>query len=270
MDERSKNDRMLIEFLSTGRGIPFATLFALKDYPSDILPLYAQGYSLSMFLIGQGGPRKFVQFLETGVSTEDWIGALAKHYEYDRLGKLQVAWNQWVADGGGEVANYTAVAMNNRNGSASLASNANPPSGSNVALASANAPISQAQVPAGRLAVGRTPESAQVISDGFEPVSANSNVLPTDPRSLQVASNDNIASAQAQSLVPNAWQSRTNVASASNGANMTAGSRAASTEYDFQPNWTHFQPYKCASAALPGVGTSPAAIQFGPAEPLIR
>ncbi len=112
MDERTKNDRMLIEFLSTGRGIPFATLFSLKEYPADILPLYAQGYSLSMFLIGQGGPQKFVQFLETGVQTADWVRALETHYGYQQLGKLQTAWNRWVADGGGAVNNYTAIAMN--------------------------------------------------------------------------------------------------------------------------------------------------------------
>ena len=53
--ERSKHDIMLVRYLREERGIPFQVLFALKDYPRDMMPLYAQGYSLSCFLISQGG-----------------------------------------------------------------------------------------------------------------------------------------------------------------------------------------------------------------------
>jgi hypothetical protein len=109
--EKSKHDHFLVEFLSQGRGIPFATMFSLKEYPADIMPLYAQGYSVSSFLIAQGGPRRFVQFLEDGMRTEDWVTATEKHYGYPKIGKLQNAWNQWVADGGGPVAKHTAVAL---------------------------------------------------------------------------------------------------------------------------------------------------------------
>lgn len=109
--ERSKHDIMLVRYLGGGRGIPFATLFALKDYPSDMMPLYAQGYSLSCFLISQGGPIRFVQFLERGMETENWEAATNEFYQYPKLGKLQSAWNRWVADGGGVVDNYTADSL---------------------------------------------------------------------------------------------------------------------------------------------------------------
>jgi hypothetical protein len=109
--ERSKHDVMLVRFLSEGKGIPFATLFMLKDYPRDIMPLYAQGYSVASFLISQGGPKRFIQFLERGMETEDWVAATDHFYQYPMLGKLQSAWNKWVADGGGVVDNYTADSL---------------------------------------------------------------------------------------------------------------------------------------------------------------
>ncbi len=109
--EKSKHDHFLVQFLSQGRGIPFATMFSLKEYPADIMPLYAQGYSVSSFLIAQGGPRRFVEFLEDGMRTEDWVAATEKHYGYPLIGKLQSAWNRWVGDGGGSVAQHTADAL---------------------------------------------------------------------------------------------------------------------------------------------------------------
>jgi hypothetical protein len=57
VSERDKNHQMLIRFLTAkpSRGIPFNRMFTLKNYPHDILPLYAQGYSLAKFLIFQTG-----------------------------------------------------------------------------------------------------------------------------------------------------------------------------------------------------------------------
>jgi len=109
--EKSKHDQFLIRFLSSGRGIPFATMFTLKEYPSDIMPLYAQGYSVTSFLIAQGGPQHFVKFLEAGLRSDDWVTATEAHYGYPLIGKLQTAWNKWVYDGGGDVAQHTADAL---------------------------------------------------------------------------------------------------------------------------------------------------------------
>jgi hypothetical protein len=38
--EIAKQERMLIDFLKTRRGIPFNAMFDMKDYPQDVLPLY--------------------------------------------------------------------------------------------------------------------------------------------------------------------------------------------------------------------------------------
>ena len=43
--EKRKHRHFLTEFLQTGRGLAFNQMFQLKEYPADILPLYAQGHS---------------------------------------------------------------------------------------------------------------------------------------------------------------------------------------------------------------------------------
>lgn len=113
ISERSKHDVMLVKFLTDGRGIPFSNLFAMREYPPApyLMPLYAQSYSLCAFLIAQGGPRRFVQFLEQGMQTDNWPQAVAQSYGYEGLGRLKVAWNAWVSDGGGDVTRYTAMAL---------------------------------------------------------------------------------------------------------------------------------------------------------------
>ena len=97
--EKERHQRMLIEFLQTNRGIAFSRLFAMKEYPSDVLPLYAQGFSLSRFLIQQGGRRKYVEFIGLGLQSGDWVGAVEQQYAYQNLAILQNQWLDWVRKG---------------------------------------------------------------------------------------------------------------------------------------------------------------------------
>lgn len=99
ISERRKNHQMLIEFLTTGRGIPFNRMFAMKNYPRDILPLYAQGYSLCRFLIQRGGKRKFIRFMEEGMQASNWDAAVGQHYGISNLSELQLEWLKWVKAG---------------------------------------------------------------------------------------------------------------------------------------------------------------------------
>jgi hypothetical protein len=97
--EKSKQERFLIEFLMTERGIPFNKMFAMKEYPPDMLPLYAQGYSLARYLIMQGGKQKFVQYVGEGMQTDNWPAATRKYYGHKDLSDLQVTWLGWVKSG---------------------------------------------------------------------------------------------------------------------------------------------------------------------------
>jgi hypothetical protein len=100
--ERDKQSTLLIRFLKTGHGIAFDNMFAMKEYPPDVLPLYSQGYSLARYLIDQGGRAKFMQFLTDGMKDDDWSTALNKHYGVANLKALQNEWLAWVKDGSPE------------------------------------------------------------------------------------------------------------------------------------------------------------------------
>lgn len=97
--EKSKQQQMLVTFLTTGRGIAFNQMFALREYPPDILPLYSQGFSLTRFLIAQGGKRKFVDYVGDGLRWNNWTAATNRHYGYSSLGQLQDEWLGWVKRG---------------------------------------------------------------------------------------------------------------------------------------------------------------------------
>jgi hypothetical protein len=97
--ERARQHRLLIEFLTTGRGIAFDNMFAMREYPPDVLPLYSQGYSLARYLIERGGRHKYVAFVGEGLATDDWTGALSRHYGVGGLAQMQQIWLDWVRQG---------------------------------------------------------------------------------------------------------------------------------------------------------------------------
>jgi hypothetical protein len=97
--EVSKQERNLIQFLKTGRGIPFSQMFAMKEYPSDVMPLYAQGHSLSEWLIESRGRKAFLEFVGDGMQDENWPRAVREHYGFSSLLAMQTAWNDWVKQG---------------------------------------------------------------------------------------------------------------------------------------------------------------------------
>jgi hypothetical protein len=102
--ERKKQEHMLIQFLKTGRGIPFSQMFVMKEYPQDVMPLYSQGYSLARYLIAQGGKRKYLDYLADGLKGEQWVIATRKHYGFANLGQLQTDWLDWVKQGSPQLA----------------------------------------------------------------------------------------------------------------------------------------------------------------------
>ena len=97
--ERARQHRLLLEFLTTGRGIAFPEMFAMKEYPADVLPLYSQGYSLARYLIERGGRHKYVSFVTDGLASENWSASLDKHYGVTSVAQMQHVWLDWVKQG---------------------------------------------------------------------------------------------------------------------------------------------------------------------------
>ncbi len=97
--EIAKQERNLLQFLKSGHGIPFSQMFAMKEYPPDVMPLYAQGHSLSEWLIENRGRKEFLEFVGDGMQDENWPRAVREHYGFPNLLALQNAWNDWVKQG---------------------------------------------------------------------------------------------------------------------------------------------------------------------------
>jgi hypothetical protein len=97
--ERARQHRLLIEFLRTGRGISFPDMFAMKEYPTDVLPLYSQGYSLARYLIERGGRQRYIDFVGNGLASSDWPQSLSQHYGINDISNLQTIWLEWVKRG---------------------------------------------------------------------------------------------------------------------------------------------------------------------------
>ena len=93
-------------------------MFAMKEYPQDVLPLYAQGHSLTRYLIGLHGRAAFLDFLADGMADENWPRAVREHYGHDSLFALQNAWLDWVKQGRpnlpGEQQSDVLLASNNQ------------------------------------------------------------------------------------------------------------------------------------------------------------
>jgi hypothetical protein len=97
--EKAKQHNLLISFLTTGRGIAFNQMFAMTEYPHDVLPLYSQGYSVARFLIAQRGKPHFVNYVGEGMRSRNWSQATQMYYGYRDLSELQLTWLDWVRRG---------------------------------------------------------------------------------------------------------------------------------------------------------------------------
>ena len=111
LSEKRKSHQMLIDFLTHQRGIPFNRMFEMKQYPRDILPLYAQGHSVTRYLIEQRGHRHFVNFVGAGMGrerpgkiAETWNAVCKEYYGYHDLSDLQIRWLVWVEKGSPKLA----------------------------------------------------------------------------------------------------------------------------------------------------------------------
>ena len=102
--EKEKYRQMLRHFLEPNvqKCFPFNRMVAMKDYPVDPMPFYAQGFSLVEYLLECG--RQFdeyehcrlIRFAQAAIQSGNWNSALQNHYGVQTLGELQVSWVKWV------------------------------------------------------------------------------------------------------------------------------------------------------------------------------
>jgi hypothetical protein len=92
--EKTRHDGLVRQILNTpGRAIPLRRLFQLTDYPDDVMCLYAEGYSVSNFLVEKSSRPAFLAFVAEGMR-DGWDAAARRHYGYESVEELERAWQQ--------------------------------------------------------------------------------------------------------------------------------------------------------------------------------
>lgn len=97
--ERLDHDIKCRQFLNEGRAIVLRQLLPMREYPRDMIVLYAEGYSVCAYLIDLGGGglkgrRKFLDFLESGMAAggRGWEKAVRTHYGFESVDDLETKW----------------------------------------------------------------------------------------------------------------------------------------------------------------------------------
>jgi hypothetical protein len=182
--EIAKQEQLLITYLKSrpSRGIAFSQMFAMKDYPQDVLPLYAQGHSLARFLIEQYGKKKFLAFLSDGMQDENWPRAIKAHYQYEHLLALQNSWMDWVKAGRPELQPIGGGAI-----LASAEAPAPPTETATRSVAAARATLIYGQETDGTAAAA---QSAEAPAKAAAAAPANPTAITPTPVDSRQASNE--------------------------------------------------------------------------------
>ena len=91
--ERQRHDALVRSILNTpGRPIPLRRLFAMHEYPKDVMVLYAEGFSVTNFLVSQSNRQTYLAFVNQGMHS-GWEDAVRKYYSsYKSVDDLEQAW----------------------------------------------------------------------------------------------------------------------------------------------------------------------------------
>jgi hypothetical protein len=96
--ERNRHESLVRQILnSPGRAIPLKRLFTLTQYPRDVMVLYAEGYSVSNFLVARSSRQEFLNFVADGMRG-NWDQAVKAHYGYQNVDELEQAWMTHLRD----------------------------------------------------------------------------------------------------------------------------------------------------------------------------
>jgi hypothetical protein len=92
---QGEQDALARQFLRRGQAYRLRTLFRLDEYPGDVVVLYAEGYSVSSFLVQVGGRQRFLAFVAAGMR-QGWDRAAWLCYGYPGVDDLERAWLEYL------------------------------------------------------------------------------------------------------------------------------------------------------------------------------
>jgi hypothetical protein len=89
--ERNRHDMLCRQILNAGHQIPLRRLFSLREYPGDVMALYAEGFSVVNYLVGISNRPTFLAFVGHGMNY-GWDSAVQTYYRYQSVEELEQAW----------------------------------------------------------------------------------------------------------------------------------------------------------------------------------
>jgi hypothetical protein len=95
--ERARHDKLVRQILNSGQQIPVRRLFSLKDYPREVMCLYAEGFSMSDYLVKRSDRKTFLAFVGHGMQ-HGWDSAVQSFYGMRSVEELEAAWLQHLRD----------------------------------------------------------------------------------------------------------------------------------------------------------------------------
>ena len=82
---------MCRQLLNAGRAMRLNYLFNLKEYPNDVMVLYAQGFSIVRYLVDSSDRHTFLEFVRHGLQ-HGWDGATQTFYHARSINDLEQQW----------------------------------------------------------------------------------------------------------------------------------------------------------------------------------
>jgi hypothetical protein len=104
-DERQS--KLFRKILAEDRSFSLRRLLEMRQYPDDVACLYAEGHSISRFLVDAKGRKVFLAFVADGLK-RGWDQAVQDQYGFENVEQLETAWLGWVekrSDPGSAVRN---------------------------------------------------------------------------------------------------------------------------------------------------------------------
>lgn len=101
ISEKRRSFDLAEKLVNQGRRIPLRVLLKMTQYPREsdqVLAMYAQGYSLTEFLLQQKGHKHFLNFLNDA-HHRGWDRAITTFYGSSGVEKLEQKWSSWVLAG---------------------------------------------------------------------------------------------------------------------------------------------------------------------------
>ena len=185
--ERDRHDKLVRQILNRSGQFPLRQLFSMKEYPNDmekVMCLYAQGFSVSHYLVYVSDRRTFLQFVAQGIRG-DWDGACKTFYRARNVQELEETWLKHLRDTKGMSPTQLAHLKASGTPTGTLTAGLNQPTPGTVTRSTAPPAQPLEPVPVIR---AQAPEDGQTMqkfgSPQPNPGYFNPSASPTPPNSV--------------------------------------------------------------------------------------